>query len=426
MELAYSVAVALLAGLGLGWLIWGWRRGLSGDALMARLDGVERAMERGERTVREEMARGREESREALKSSSDSVVRAMGEMGAAQHHYLEGFSRQVGQLTTVSEQKLEQLRTAMAAGLHQMQEDNNRRLEQMRATVEEKLQGTLERRLGESFRLVSERLDVVHKGLGEMRDLAAGVGDLKRVLTNVKTRGTWGEIQLGALLEQILTPEQYAANVAPRPTSGERVEFAIRLPGRDELEGQTVWMPVDAKFPKEEYERLLAAQDRADPVQAEESAKRLEEQVRKCARDIRDKYVCPPHTTDFGILFLPVEGLYAEVIRRPGLVESLQQNCRVVVAGPTTLAALLNALQMGFRTLAIQKRSSEVWKLLGAVKTEFGRFTEHLEAVQKKLHQASDSIEDAARKSRLIQRRLKDVQEVPASGVPLIAEGDEG
>jgi DNA recombination protein RmuC len=422
MEMAYGMGLSLLAGLGLGWLMWGWRRAGGGEGMIARLDGVERALERGERLLREEMARGREESREAFKATGESVVRALGEMGTAQHQSLEGFARQVGQLTAVNEQKLEHVRAVLATGLHQMQEDNNRRLEQMRATVEEKLQGTLERRLGESFRLVSERLEVVHKGLGEMRDLAAGVGDLKRVLTNVKTRGTWGEIQLGALLEQILTPEQYAVNVAPRPTSPERVEFAIKLPGRDELEGQTVWMPLDAKFPKEEYERLLAAQDRADPGQAEESAKRLEEQVRKCARDIRDKYVCPPYTTDFGVLFLPVEGLYAEVIRRPGLVESLQQNYRVVVAGPTTLAALLNALQMGFRTLAIQKRSSEVWKLLGAVKTEFGRFTDHLEAVQKKLHQASDSIEDAARKSRLIQRRLKDVQEVPASGLPLIAD----
>jgi DNA recombination protein RmuC len=266
-----------------------------------------------------------------------------------------------------------------------------------------------------------------------MRDLATGVGDLKRVLTNVKTRGTWGEIQLGLLLEEILTPEQYARNVATKAGSNERVEFALRLPGRADTDGQTVWLPIDAKFPKEDYERLLAAQERADPEAAEESGGRLEEQIRRFARDIRDKYISPPGTTDFAVLFVPVEGLYAEVVRRPGLVEALQRDCRVVVAGPTTLAALLNSLQMGFRTLAIQKRSSEVWKLLGAVKTEFGRFGETLEAVQKKLHQASDSLEDASRRTRLIERRLKDVEELPAAesrsmlaerDVPALPEGE--
>jgi len=361
------------------------------------------------------MARNRDELQQSLKMSSDSIVRSVGEISATQHVYLENVSNRVGQLTQTSEQRMDALKAAVETRLQAIQEDNARRLEQMRQTVDEKLQGTLEKRLGDSFRLVSERLELVQKGLGEMRELANGVGDLKRVLTNVKTRGTWGEIQLGALLEQMLTPEQYGVNVATRPGSQDRVEFAVKLPGRDEMEGGVVWMPIDAKFPKEDYERLLAAQDRADPVLAEESSKRLEEQIKRFARDIRDKYVSPPHTTDFAVLFLPVEGLYAEVIRRIGLVESLQQDCRVVVAGPTTLAALLNALQMGFRTLAIQKRSSEVWKLLGAIKTEFGRFSEHLEAVQKKLSQASNSIEDAARKSRTIQRRLREVHELPAT-----------
>ena len=396
MDTVFIILAVVGSALAACWFLAGRRQDGGGAALQNRLDTLERALDRNERLLREEMARTREE-----------------------------LSRQIGALTQSNEQKIEQLRLGVASGLQQIQEDNSRKLDQMRQTVDEKLQGTLERRLGESFRLVSERLELVQKGLGEMHELANGVGDLKRVLTNVKTRGTWGEIQLGALLEQVLSPEQYAANVAPKPGSQERVEFAIRLPGRDELEGQTVWMPMDAKFPKEDYERLLLAQERADPVQAEEAAKRLEEQVRKCARDIRDKYIAPPHTTDFAVLFLPVEGLYAEVVRRPGLVESLQQTCRVVVAGPTTLAALLNALQMGFRTLAIQKRSSEVWKLLGAVKTEFARFTDHLDAVQKKLHQASDSIEDAARKSRQIQRRLKDVQELPASEDPALM-GDNG
>ena len=381
-------------------LVLGRRRddGVSA-ALQTRLDALEKSLERNERLLREEMARNREE-----------------------------LARQLAALTQSNEQKIELLRASVSGGLQQIQEDNSRKLDQMRQTVDEKLQGTLERRLGESFRLVSERLELVQKGLGEMQELAGGVGDLKRVLTNVKTRGTWGEIQLGALLEQILAPEQYATNVAPKPGSSERVEFAIRLPGRDELEGKTVWIPLDAKFPREDYERLMNAQDRADPALAEEAAKRLEDQIRKCARDIRDKYISPPHTTDFAILYLPIEGLYAEAIRRPGLVDALQQGCRVVVAGPTTLAALLNALQMGFRTLAIQKRSSEVWKLLGAVKTEFGRFTEHLEAVQKKLHQASDSLEDAAKKSRAIQRRLKDVEGLPAGETPALlgdAAGEE-
>jgi DNA recombination protein RmuC len=396
MDTLYIMLVVIGASVGICWYLGRRRDSGEGVALLSRLDALERALERNERLLREEMARNREES-----------------------------SRQIGSLTQSNEQKIEQLRQTVAGGLQQMQDDNSRKLDQMRQTVDEKLQGTLERRLGESFRLVSERLEQVQKGLGEMQELANGVGDLKRVLTNVKTRGIWGEIQLGALLEQILTQEQYAVNIAPKPGSAERVEFAIRLPGRDELEGKSVWIPLDAKFPREDYERLLAAQESADPVLAEEAAKRLEDQIRKCARDIRDKYICPPHTTDFAILYLPIEGLYAEVIRRSNLVDSLQQSCRVVVAGPTTLSALLNALQMGFRTLAIQKRSSEVWKLLGAVKTEFSRFTEHLEAVQKKLHQASDSLEDAAKKSRLIQRRLKDVEGLPVAEAPALL-GTEG
>ena len=396
METSLIILVVLGAALAICWFLVRKKDTGEDPVLQARLDTLDKALERNERLLREEMERNRSE-----------------------------MTRQIGLLTQSNEQKIEQLRLSVSGGLQQIQEDNSRKLDQMRQTVDEKLQGTLERRLGESFRLVSERLELVQKGLGEMQELANGVGDLKRVLTNVKTRGTWGEIQLGALLEQILTQEQYATNVAPKPGSAERVEFAIRLPGRDELEGKSVWIPLDAKFPKEDYERLLTAQESADPVQAEEVAKRLEEQIKKCARDIRDKYISPPHTTDFAILYLPIEGLYAEVIRRNGLVETLQQTCRVVVAGPTTLSALLNALQMGFRTLAIQKRSSEVWKLLGAVKTEFGRFTDHLESVQKKLHQASDSIEDAARKSRLIQRRLKDVEELPASELPVLLGADE-
>ena len=278
----------------------------------------------------------------------------------------------------------------------------------MRRTVDEKLQGTLEKRLNDSFKLVSERLEAVQRGLGEMQTLAAGVGDLKKVLTNVKTRGTWGEIQLGALLEQMLAPEQYAVNAAPRRDGGERVEYAVRLPGP--AEGEEVLLPIDAKFPVEDYHRLVEAAERGDAAAVDAASKALEVRIRGCAKDIRDKYLCPPRTTDFGILFLPTEGLYAEVVRRPGLVEALQRDFKVSVAGPTTLTALLNSLQMGFRTLAIQKRSSEVWKVLEDVKKEFGKFGEVIEKIEKKLTEASNQLQNVHVRSRVLERKLKDVQ----------------
>jgi DNA recombination protein RmuC len=293
-----------------------------------------------------------------------------------------------------------------------MQIDNAKQLDQMRQTVDEKLQGTLEKRLGESFKQVSERLEQVHKGLGEMQTLATGVGDLKKVLTNVKTRGTWGEVQLGALLGQVLNPDQFATNVATKD-GGERVEFAIKLPGQGADKDETVWLPIDAKFPVEDYQRLVEAQERADVEGVEAAGKQLENRVKACAGDICEKYLNPPKTTDFGILFLPIEGLFAEVIRRTGLTEVIQRECRVVIAGPTTLWSILSSLQMGFRTLAIQKRSSEVWNLLAAVKTEWTKYGDVLDAVQKKLHQASDTIEKAKARSRAVGRKLKDVQELP-------------
>lgn len=312
--------------------------------------------------------------------------------------------REVAELVTRSDRSLQER-------LAEIRSDNERRLDQMRAVVEEKLQDTLERRLGESFRQVGERLDKVHEGLGEMHALATGVGDLKRVLTNVKTRGGWGEVQLASLLEQMLAPQQYETNVATNPVGGERVEFAVRLPG--DGAGECVWLPIDAKFPVEDYQRLLDAQEQCDAVMAEAAGRALDLRMRACARDIKEKYLNPPLTTDFGIMFLPSEGLYAEVLRRPGLAEALQREARVVVAGPTTLVALLNSLQIGFRTLAIEKRSGEVWELLGAVRTQFGQFGGLLAKVQKKLHQASESIDDAARKSRGIERRLRGVEEAP-------------
>jgi DNA recombination protein RmuC len=368
---------------------------------------VEQSYERTERSVREEIAKNREETAQALRQSREELTGALKGVG-------DTLYGQVGLLTQTTDKKLDMLREAVEQRLQAIQADNAKQLDQMRATVDEKLQGTLEKRLGESFQQVSERLEQVYKGLGEMQSLAAGVGDLKKVLTNVKTRGTWGEVQLGAMLEQVLTPDQYAANVAVKE-GGERVEFAIKLPGRGEAGEEVVWLPVDAKFPVEDYQRLMDAQEKADAESAEGAAKQLEARIKQCAGDICSKYLNPPKTTDFGILFLPTEGLFAEVIRRTGLVEFVQRECRVVIAGPTTLWALLNSLQMGFRTLAIQKRSSEVWNLLSAVKTEWTKYGDVLDKVQKKIHEASDTIEQAQTRTRVIGRKLKDVQELPAA-----------
>lgn len=368
------------------------RRGAGGiERLEPRLDAVDRAQERAERALRDESARGREEA-----AAEASRLRA--EVGAT----------------------LEQLRTSVEARLDRIRADNAEKLEQVRQTVDEKLQGVLEQRLGESFRQVSERLEQVHRGLGEMQTLASGVGDLKKVLANVKVRGTWGEVQLGNLLEQVLAQDQYATNVATNEFSGHRVEFAIRLPGGDLGE---VLLPIDAKFPQEDYQRLVDAQEAGDAGAMDAASRQLELRVRGAARDVCTKYLNPPRTTDFAILFLPTEGLYAEVVRRPGLAEALQRECRVVVAGPTTLWALLNSLQMGFRTLAIQKRSGEVWSVLGAVKTEFGKFGGVLEKVQKKLQEASNHMEQTGRRTRAIERRLREVEALPVEGALRLGEG---
>jgi DNA recombination protein RmuC len=314
----------------------------------------------------------------------------------------------------------------METQLQAMQEDNTRKLEQMRATVDEKLQSTLDKRLGESFKQVSERLEQVYKGLGEMRTLATGVGDLKKVLTNVKTRGTWGEIRLSHILEQILTPDQYEVNVATKKNSNERVEFAIKLPGQEADKEKIIWMPIDSKFPQEDYQRLMDAQEAGDKELAEKSIKNLAMRIKAEARRIKEKYLDPPGTTDFGIMFLPVEGLYAEVLRQPGLCDTLQREHRIVVTGPTTLAALLNSLQMGFRTLAIEKHSSEVWQLLGMVKTEFGKFGDVLAKTKKKLQEAGHTIDKAEIRTRAIARKLRKVQEVPLTETAsFIEEGQE-
>ncbi|NBT72908.1 MAG: DNA recombination protein RmuC [Betaproteobacteria bacterium] len=314
-------------------------------------------------------------------------------------------------LTQQIQDSLETSRRTINERLGEIQQDNAKKLEDMRKTVDEKLQSTLEERLGASFKIVSERLEQVHRGLGEMQSLASGVGDLKRVLTNVKTRGTWGEIQLEAMIEQVLTSNQYAKNMATRPGSSERVEFAIRFPGRDE--DCPVWLPIDAKFPMEDYQRLIEAQDQADLAGIEQAGKALENRIRLEAKTIADKYLEPPHTTDFAVLYLPTEGLYAEVIRRPGLADSLQRDHRVTLAGPTNLLALLNSLQMGFRTLAIEQRSSEVWQVLGQVKTEFGKFGAVIEATEKKLQEASNKFSEVGRRKRAIDRSLKEVEALP-------------
>ena len=403
-----------------------WRQhGKNEREISTRMGLLEAAVDRIERTMRDENANSRSETSDNAKALreevslsltrfNESVLNRLNENMTVQASRSEAAIRQLERLTQTNEQRMDKLRETIDLKLKDIQEDNGKRLEEMRKTVDEKLNATLERRLGESFKLVSERLELVHKGLGEMQQLASGVGDLKRVLSNVKTRGIWGEVQLGNILEQVLTPEQYEKNVATKPNSNERVEFAIKLPGRDK-EGTIVWLPIDAKFPQEDYQRLLDAQEQADAVLAEEAAKALEIRIKGEAKDIAAKYLSVPYTTEFGILFLPTEGLYAEVLRRPGLADSLMREQRVVIAGPTTLAALLNSLQMGFRTLAIERRSSEVWALLGAVKTEFGKFGDLLDKTSKKLHEASNSIETAARKSRTIERKLKDVQALPES-----------
>jgi DNA recombination protein RmuC len=341
------------------------------------------------------------------------------EQAGALKRFGDTLNQTLSALTESNAQRMAEVRTTLEARIKDLQSDNGARLEEMRKTVDEKLHATLEHRLGESFKLVSDRLDKVHQGLGEMQQLAIGVGDLKRVLTNVKTRGTWGEVQLEMLLEQMLTPDQYAKNVETVPGTGERVEFAIKLPGQEDG-GRPVWMPIDAKFPKEQYERLAAAAELADAEGVAAAGRELERAMRIEAKTIAEKYLSPPLTTDFAILFLPTEGLYAEVMRRPGLADELQRLYRVSIAGPSTLSALLNSLQMGFRTLALEKRSSEVWQVLGAVKTEFGKFGDVLAATKTTLERAAKNIEQAETRTRQMTRKLKSVEALPSEAAQLL------
>jgi DNA recombination protein RmuC len=402
-------------------------------ALRRPADPAAPAIERLERELRDELGRQGQGTRRDLATFQQMLLAQSGDVARTQNEQIDAFRVQLAQtqqqqdaalrrfadtlaeqlrvLSDANERRLTEVRQAVETRLAALQDGNEKKLEQMRATVDEKLHATLEQRLGESFKQVADRLEQVHKGLGEMQTLARDVGSLNRVLTNVKTRGLFGEVQLAGLLEQVFTPEQYATNVATVPGSNERVEFAVRLPGR--RDDAPLWLPIDAKFPREDYERLLDAHERADSAAMEVSAKAIETRLRLEAKAIRDKYLAPPHTTDFAILFLPTEGLYAEALRRPGLSEALQRECKVVLAGPTTLLATLNSLQMGFRTLALEKRSAEVWEVLGAVKTEFSKFGDVLAKTKKKLEEASNTIDQAATRTRAMVRQLKSVEALP-------------
>ncbi len=358
----------------------------------------------------------------ANRASTETLVHTVSQIGEAQTARFQGFTVQLEALTKSNQSGIQRLQESVDGRLQELRSSNERKLDQMREVVDEKLQSTLEKRLGESFKLVGDRLEAVQKGLGEMRSLASGVGDLKKVLTNVKTRGTWGEVQLGALLDQILTPEQFDRNVKPRLDSRDVVEFAIRLPGPTDEPEQCVWLPIDSKFPQEDYLRLVEASENGDPSAVQQAHGALIRAIQDSAKLVSSKYLNPPRTTDFAILFLPTEGLYSEVLRQPGLVERLQREHRIVVAGPTTLAAVLNSLRIGFRTLAIEQRSSEVWKVLGAVKHEFGKFGDVLQRVKRQLDTAGRTLEETGVRTRVMEKKLRSVEELPPDAATAVLD----
>ncbi|MES2786784.1 MAG: DNA recombination protein RmuC [Pseudomonadota bacterium] len=442
MELWLLIALAIVNAVLVFMLLL--RRPAPNDETRQELLAAGERMERELRREISESSRGaRTELTHTLATFQDAVVRQGAEATRTQNIQIDAFAQQLTllqkslsdtlsvQLQNLGEsnaRRLGEVRATLDAQLAQLQQTNSAKLDEMRRTVDEKLQTTLETRLGESFKQVADRLEQVHKGLGEMQTLAQGVGDLQRVLTNVKTRGIFGEVQLEALLEQVLTHEQYARQVETKPRSNQRVDFAIRFPGRS-ADGTPVWLPVDAKFPRDDYERLLDAHDRADAAAADIAARALESRIRTEAKSIADSYLCPPYTTDFAILFLPVESLYAEVLRRPGLMDSLQRDYRVTLAGPTTLLAMLNSLHMGFRTLALEQQASEVWKVLGAVKTEFDRYGSWVEKIRDQVRKASDTLETAQTRTNQMRRALKVVEALPEAQaqalLPPAAEGDD-
>lgn len=398
------------------------KRRAGDSAAIAQAEAQDRA--ETARLLREELRASREEASAAAtelrqevsgthKGSTETLVKTISQIGDSQTKKFGAFTEQLKALTESNQGGLKHLQETVDGRLQELRSSNERKLDQMREVVDEKLQNTLEKRLGESFKLVGDRLEAVQQGLGEMRSLASGVGDLKKVLTNVKTRGTWGEVQLGALLDQILTPEQFARNVKTKQGSRENVEFAIRLPGPSDEPDQCVWLPIDSKFPQEDYLRLVEASENGDAAAVQQAQGALIRSINDSAKDVSTKYLDPPQTTDFAILFLPTEGLYSEVLRQPGLVERLQREHRIVVAGPTTLAAVLTSLRIGFRTLAIEQRSSEVWKVLGAVKHEFGKFGNVLEKVKRQLDTAGRTIDETGRRTRAMERKLRTVEELP-------------
>jgi DNA recombination protein RmuC len=401
----------------------------NGAETRSQLETIRAQNERLERELRIELTNARAETTQNAKSARDELASNLAQFTQTLQNQLASIAslqnERLSTLTQSNEQRLEAVRATVEGRLELLRTDNAQKLEQMRTTVDEKLHATLELRLGESFKMVSDRLEQVHKGLGVMQSLATGVGDLKKVLTNVKSRGGWGEVQLGALLDEMLSPGQYAKNVATRPGRRESVEYAIKFPGRSE-DGTPCWLPIDCKFPLEDYRRLQDAIDRADVGMVEQSRKALEDFFKLEARKIRDKYIEPPHTTDFAILFIPTESLYAEAVSRPGLAESLQRDCRVMLAGPMNLAALLNSLQLGFRTLAIEHRSTEVWRVLGAVKTEFGKFGELLAKTKERLDAVGKTLDDASKKSTTIARKLRDVETLPQAEADRLLIGREG
>ena len=424
-QIEFIVLLALLAGV-LGLQVLALLRARSAQE-GAQEAGLAERIERVEREVRLQLQATAQATHAATVQQFEGLRRqleAQGLVGREEQSrnlklFADSMNQTLARLTESNAARMQEVRATLEAKIRDLQTDNGARLEEMRKTVDEKLHATLEARLSASFQQVSERLERVHQGLGEMQQLALGVGDLKRVLTNVKTRGTWGEVQLEMLLEQVLTPDQYAKNVETIAGSGARVEFALKLPGQKDG-GAPVWMPIDAKFPKEQYERLLEAAEQADADGVALAGRELERAVRVEAKTIAEKYLAPPHTTDFAILFLPTEGLYAEVMRRPGLADELQRVHRISIAGPSTLSALLNSLQMGFRTLALERRSSEVWQVLGAVKTEFGKFGDVLAATKLTLERAAKNIESAETRSRQMARKLKTVEALPSEAAQLL------
>ncbi|MBN1130843.1 MAG: DNA recombination protein RmuC [Chitinispirillaceae bacterium] len=389
-------------------------------------DEVMRELQLGRKETADSSRDLREEVSNGIRSTGETISRTLGDIANLQKVQLEGVARRLETLTETNQNAQVGLRDALNERMAELRKSNETKLEEMRRTVDEKLQTTLEKRLGESFKLVSERLEAVQRGLGEMQGLANGVGDLKRVLTNVKARGTWGEYQLGAILEQILTPDQYQKNVHTKEHSADVVEYAIKLPGRGADDGSCVWLPIDSKFPQEDYQRLLDAVDKADRDGVDKAAAALMRAIKGSAKAIHDTYINPPATTDFAILFLPTEGLYAEVLRQPGFVEEVQLSARVVVAGPTTLSAILSSLRMGFRTLAIEQRASEVWKILAAVKTEFGRFGVVIDKVKKQLSVASNTLEQTSTRTRAMERQLRNVEQMPQAQARELFAPDNG